>query len=114
LGALTLQADFPLLYTLQVVYRKEGFRWRGNLLLPRGTYLKPKIQNHPKGIANFPEQAPGYAPLFPISASPAKIFLKFYCFAKSLFKIWNFGVANTKILPCRLQKSPKIGIFAVY
>jgi hypothetical protein len=30
---------------------------------------------------------------------------------KSLFKIWNFGVANTKILPCRLQKSPKIGIF---
>jgi inorganic pyrophosphatase len=27
---------------------------------------------------------------------------------KSLFKIWNFGVANAKILPCRLQKSPKI------
>jgi hypothetical protein len=34
--------------------------------------------------------------------------------AQSLFKIWNFGVANAKILPCRLQKSPKIGIFAVY
>ncbi|MDR2478182.1 MAG: hypothetical protein LBD48_02585 [Treponema sp.] len=33
---------------------------------------------------------------------------------KSLFKIWNFGVANTKILPCRLEKSPKIGIFSVY
>jgi hypothetical protein len=34
--------------------------------------------------------------------------------SQSLFKIWNFGVANAKILPCRLQKSPKIGIFAVY
>jgi hypothetical protein len=33
---------------------------------------------------------------------------------KSLFKIWNFGVANAKILPYRLQKSPKTGIFAVY
>jgi hypothetical protein len=33
---------------------------------------------------------------------------------KSLFKIWNFGVANAKILPCRLQKSPKTGIFVVY
>jgi hypothetical protein len=36
-------------------------------ILPRGTYPKPKIQNHPKGTANFPEQAPGYAPLFPIN-----------------------------------------------
>jgi valyl-tRNA synthetase len=35
-------------------------------------------------------------------------------FRKSLFKIWNFGVTNAKILPCRLQKSPKTGIFAVY
>jgi hypothetical protein len=33
---------------------------------------------------------------------------------KSLFKIWNFGVTNAKILPCRLEKSPKIGIFSVY
>jgi hypothetical protein len=33
---------------------------------------------------------------------------------KSLFKIWNFGVVNAKILPCRLKKSPKIGIFTVY
>jgi hypothetical protein len=33
---------------------------------------------------------------------------------KSLFKIWNFGVVNAKILPCRLEKSPKIGIFSVY
>jgi hypothetical protein len=38
---------------------------------------------------------------------------------KSLFKIWNFGVANAKILPCRLHRtegsqSPKIVIFAVY
>jgi hypothetical protein len=33
---------------------------------------------------------------------------------QSLFKIWNFGVANAKILPCRLQKEPKIGVFAVY
>jgi hypothetical protein len=35
-------------------------------------------------------------------------------FPKSLFKIWNFGVVNAKILPCRLEKSPKIGIFSVY
>jgi hypothetical protein len=35
-------------------------------------------------------------------------------FPWSLFKILNFGVANAKILLCRLQKSPKIGIFAVY
>jgi hypothetical protein len=35
-------------------------------------------------------------------------------YPKSLFKIWIFGVANAKILPCRHQKSPKIGIFAVY
>jgi hypothetical protein len=33
---------------------------------------------------------------------------------KSLFKIWNFGVANAKILPYRLKKSSKIGIFAIY
>jgi hypothetical protein len=26
---------------------------------------------------------------------------------ESLCKIWNFGVANAKILPCRLQKSRK-------
>jgi hypothetical protein len=34
--------------------------------------------------------------------------------SQRLFKIWNFGVANAKILPCRLKKSPKIGIFTVY
>jgi hypothetical protein len=28
---------------------------------------------------------------------------------KSLFKIWNCGVINATILPCRLEKSPKIG-----
>jgi hypothetical protein len=36
-------------------------------------------------------------------------FEKVWLMFQSLFKIWNFGVANAKILPCRLQKSRKPG-----
>ncbi|MDR2483277.1 MAG: hypothetical protein LBD08_06560 [Treponema sp.] len=55
-------------------------------------YLIPKLKDHTG------ENIPG----------PDAIANGQYIEFKSLFKIWNFGVANAKILPCRLKKSPKI------
>jgi hypothetical protein len=37
-------------------------------IIPRDTYSDPKTQKPTLDITNFPEQAPGYVPLFPITA----------------------------------------------